>query len=97
MRKLLIVTLGATIAAMSFAPVAQAKHRMMKKAAMAPMMMAPMNPRVSPNGDFYATPVNAGDAMGMMSPLGVPGAVVGGVTQPLAAGVDGLGVLVPTP
>ena len=88
MKKLLIVTLGAAIAATSFAPVAQAKHRMKKAMAPAPMAMAPMmNPRVAPNGDFYATPVGAGEPMAgmgmMMAPLAIPGAVVGGAMQPL--------------
>ena len=86
MRKLFAVSLAAAFAAAAFAPAAQARHRkMMKPAPMA--MMAPMNPRIAPNGDFYATPVMNGDPMAMMmSPLAVPGAVVGGVTQPLAAG-----------
>lgn len=87
MRNLFAVSLAAAVGAAVFAPAAQAAHhhRMMKPAPMA--MMAPMNPRVAPNGDFYATPMMKGDPMGMMmSPLAVPGAVVGGVTQPLAAG-----------
>ena len=84
MRKLFAVTLGALVAATALAPAAQA--RKMRKAAPM-MMMAPTNPRIAPNGDFYATPVMGGDPMAMMmSPLAIPGAVVGGVTQPVLGG-----------
>ena len=82
MKKSIVVIVGALAAATSFGQTAYARHRV------APAMAAPANPRVDKDGQFYATPMQAGApalgmGMGTIPGLGIANGVVNGVAQPL--------------